>query len=694
MKPFLLEIGTEELPARFIKPAKEALNKLMEEVLETARLGHGPITVFGTPRRLAVLVDDVEEGQKEMVNIKFGPPAARAFDGEGKPLPAAVGFAKSQGVDVSELKVLKKDKAELLAIEKIEKGRGALEVLPCLLADMIGHIPFQKKMRWGKGEFEFARPLHWLVALLGSETVPFTVAGIESGNASRGHRFLSSGPVIIADPSSYVDLLRQNHIIVDEAERMSMMRAGIAAIEKEAGGRAVADEDLIDEILYITEYPYALKGTFEKEYLDLPREALVNVMKGHQRYIPLEDEKGELIASFIFFANTIPKKPEEVMRGNEKVLRARLADARFFFDEDKRTNLENLYDKLSSVVFHVRLGNLKAKTERVALIAAHLNAALNLAIPPATIERASKLIKADLLTHMVGEFPELQGVMGRIYAEHQGEESDVARSIEEHYYPSGPAARLPETDLGTVMALADKIDSLTAFFSVGVTPTGNLDPFALRRQSLGVIKIVVAKGFHMPLADAIGTAYNALGQIEGKLDPETVKTTLADFITTRFRFSMVEEGHNQEFVGSILPFVSKDIYDGYVRLSALETQKSIEDFQRLMIGFKRVYNITKAMSGDLPIDPALIDQKEEQNLYELYESKKDAFQEKLGLRQYAEALAILVGFKETIDEYFNKVFVMVDDETIKNNRLSLLAKIKDMFLGYGDFSKIRVEEIR
>jgi glycyl-tRNA synthetase beta chain len=454
----------------------------------------------------------------------------------------------------------------------------------------------------------------------------------------------------------------------------------------------MTDADLMEEIQYITEYPYGLMGSFEEEYLDLPEAVLVNVMKGHQRYIPLEKEKGKLLPGFIFFANTRPLTPPQVIRGNERVLRARLADAKFFFEEDKKVRLDVLYERLDAVKFHKRLGNLKDKTERVRRIARFLASQLNLPLD-AKIDRSARLIKADLLAHMVGEFPELQGSMGRIYAEYQGEDGEVAQSIEEHYRPAGTDAALPESPLGAVMALADKLDSLIAFFSVAITPTGNLDPFALRRQAIGCIRIVIDKGFHVPLRPLFETGYDALTTAIDKVPFDTLVETLSEFIAARFKFLLMEEGHNQEFINAVQPFVACDIYDGFMRLRALETQESIEAFRRLMVGFKRVYNITKSVSGDGAIDPALFEHEEERELHALLEARKDVFFAHMDARQYPEAIGVLVGFKETIDKYFDKVFVMVDDERVKNNRLSLLARIKDMFLGYGDFSKIRVEEL-
>jgi glycyl-tRNA synthetase beta chain len=507
-----------------------------------------------------------------------------------------------------------------------------------------------------------------------------------------GHRFLSADRAPVTDISRYVEEMKSACVIVDDEERMTSMKAEIRAIEAKTGASAVADADLLEEICYITEYPHGLLGAYDAAYLELPRAVLVNVMKGHQRYIPLEKEDGSLVPAFIVFANTVPADPAQVIKGNEKVLRARLADARFFFDEDKKTRLDALYEKLEAVVFHKRLGSLRDKAERTAVLAVELAPAVGVA-DRAKIERAALLIKTDLLTRMVGEFPELQGTMGRIYAEHQGEEKDVARSIEEHYYPSGTDGKLPETALGALMAMADKMDSLIAFFSVGIAPTGNLDPFALRRQALGAIKIAIDRACHVALPELIEKGFEALGGIKGKVSLETLKETLSEFIAARFKFLMIEEGHNQEFVGAVLPHVAIDVYDGYMRLRALETQRSIEDFRRLMVGFKRVYNITKTLKETPSPQPALFIEPEERALYDLFEAGIGEFLRHMQDRRYPEAIGVLVGFKETVDNYFDKVFVMGEDEALKNNRLSLLTRIKDMFLLYGDLSKIRVEEL-
>ncbi|HOJ43269.1 MAG TPA: glycine--tRNA ligase subunit beta, partial [Syntrophorhabdaceae bacterium] len=551
MADFLLEIGTEEIPARFIEPEKEGIIKLLSEGFNAIRVDFGKIYAYGTPRRLAVFVEDVAPNQKEAKTIKFGPPANRAYDNAGNPTKAAIGFAKSQGVDVSDLKRATKDNVEFIVVEKIEKGLPTLEVLPNFLKDIIPRIPFQKKMRWASESFEFARPIHWILALLDEKVVEFEIAGVKSGNVTFCHRFLAKNPVEIKKPKEYIEKLRENFIIVDEKERMDIILKGIENIEKSIGGIAYRDEELLKEILYITEYPYPLAGTFDASYLLIPKEVLINVMKSHQKYIPIYAQDGTLLPYFIFFANTIPKNNENVIKSNEKVLKARLADASFFFEEDKKIKLDSLYDKLSSIIFHVRLGTLKQKIDRLLDIAEYLAGVLQYR-EIERLKKAVRILKVDLLTHMVGEFPELQGIMGRIYAQIQGYDEEIAKSIEEHYLPSGVNSNIPHTTLGSIMAIADKIDSLVAFFSVGILPSGNLDPFALRRQALGIIKIVINKELNINIDELINRAYNAGSHIADRLSLDETKKTLIEFIQTRFKFSMIEDGHRQDFVESVL----------------------------------------------------------------------------------------------------------------------------------------------
>ncbi|MEN6616054.1 MAG: glycine--tRNA ligase subunit beta, partial [Syntrophorhabdus sp.] len=573
----LLEIGTEEIPARFLAPAKEGLLKLVHDTFNQSRVAFGEKNIQATPRRMALFVQNVAEKQEETTIVKFGPPYNRAFDEAGNPTKAATGFAKSQGVGVSELTKDIKDGVEFITVQKLEKGSATVDLLPVILPDIIAKIPFQKKMRWGAGSFEYARPIQWVMCIFGGKTIRFTIADVESSNLTYGHRFLSGGPVEITYPLDYVDALRKNSIIINEDDRMDIIRQGISRIENEARGIAVRDEDLIREILYITEYPYPLKGSFDPVYLEIPKEVLINVMKSHQRYIPMEDGSGHLMPCFIFFANTAPKDDANVIRGNEKVLRARLADARFFFDEDRKIKMADRFERLSSIVFHVKLGTVKDKMERVRVVALYLSSILYPSASP-KLQRLIPLMKTDLVTHMVGEFPELQGIMGRIYAQREGEDDEVARAIEEHYLPTGGSGDLPETMTGSIAGIADKIDSIVSFFCVGITPTGNLDPYALRRQSLGIIKIAINRKLHFHLQELFEKAYETAADIKKRLPLDDVKKSLTEFFTTRFKFSMLEENHNQDFVESILPFVALDIYDGFMRLTSLETQRSIEDF--------------------------------------------------------------------------------------------------------------------
>ncbi len=690
MKTLLFEIGTEEIPARFLGPAKDGLTRLLEDCFNQSRIPFESIAIQATPRRMATYVKNVAEKQEETTIIKFGPPFNRAFDADGQPTKAALGFAKSQGVGAEDLKKGIKDGVEFVTIEKHEKGEATERVLAASLPGVISKIPFQKKMRWGAETFEYARPVQWIVCLFGDNLVEFPVADVVSGNTTWCHRFLSPGPITVKSPEDYAGLLKEHYIVVDESERLNTVQAGIARIEKETDGQAIRDEELIREIIYITEYPYPLRGMFDDMFLELPKEVLVNVMKTHQRYIPVEGKDGKLMPCFIFFANTIPKDDRNVIRGNEKVLRARLADARFFFEEDRKTKLADRYEKLSSIVFHVKLGTLKEKTERSSAVAGYLASRLSPELSE-VVEHAARLMKTDLLTHMVGEFAELQGTMGRIYANIEGEKSEIAEAIEEHYKPISGTGTLPASPLGAILSIADKIDSITSFFSVGLVPTGNLDPYALRRQSLGIIRIILDRKYSVSLGELVRIAYENGQKIKNRISLEETTAKVTEFISTRFKFSMLDEGHNQDYVESVIPFVIQDVLDGYERLLTLESQQDRERFDRLMVGFRRVYNITKQITENLPVTASLFSMDEEKELYRLYESSRDSFFSTMKEHRYADALNLLVTFKEPIDRYFEKVFVMDNDEAIRNNRLAALKNIKDMFLIFADFSKIRIE---
>lgn len=680
MVDLLVEIGTEEIPARFIEEAKASLLGLLKDAFERERVIYSGIKILATPRRFAILVFNMEPKQREAVEIRYGPPVHVALDEGGAPGKAAYAFAKSHGVCVDELRVFERDGKRFLGVEIRKEGKHVTEILPEILKTVLLKIPFPKKMRWGAG-IEFARPIRWVLALLDGTFLRFSIGDIESSNYTFGHRLLSKGKIFVEDVREYEDALRQACVIVDELERLRMIQEGIRRIEEETKARALYDEALLKEILYITEYPFAILGSFEEGFLSLPKDVIMNVMHTHQRYIPLEKD-GELLPHFICFANTVPRDEALVRRGNEKVLKARLEDARFYFEEDQKVRLETLYERLDGVVFHFRLGTMKEKVDRIRKVAGFLAERLCYSHSE-RLERAIRLMKADLLTHMVQEFPELQGKMGRIYAGLQGEEEEVAVAIEEHYLPSSKQEGIPKTTLGTILSIADKVDTLCAFFSGGILPSSDKDPYGLRRQAVGLIRILLESGLYVSLESLLDVGIEAVG------GPREVKGELLEFIKGRIRSYLLEEGKRRDLVDAILPYAQLDPYDGLKRLEALESMVPV--FGDVLVGFKRVYNMTKGLGRAEEVDERLFEFEEERALFHLLKEREGEYMKLLSERYFRSALLMLLEYKLPIDRFFEKVFVMVEDEAVRKNRLNLLQRVRDMFLALADFSKIEME---
>ncbi len=487
---FLLEIGTEEIPASYIQPALDAMATMLSKFFSAQRIDHGIIQTMATPRRLAWVIKDVAEKQEAQTVEITGPPKDVAFDEAGKPTQAAIGFAKSQGVTPEELQVKQTSRGEYLIVSRHETGASTAELLSGVLADLIGNIPFPKSMRWGDLKVTFARPIHWIVALLGQKVVPFTYGNITSGSTSYGHRFMSPGPFEVTDINGYVDGLRERFVIVDIEERRERIRQIVAACAKEKKGHIREDEDLLAEVVQLAEYPTAVCGSFDQHYLELPQEVLITAMRAHQRYFAVLDDSDKLMPYFVTVNNTLTRDPQIVALGNERVLRARLEDARFYYVEDQKVSLDDRVEELKEVVFHSKLGTSYEKLERFKVLAEYMADQLA-PEDKETVSRAAYLCKADLVTGTVGEFPELQGIMGRAYARLAKEKDDVALAIYEHYLPTHAGGQLPTGVAGSLVSIADKLDTIVGCFGVGQIPTGTADPFALRRQALGIIRIIL-----------------------------------------------------------------------------------------------------------------------------------------------------------------------------------------------------------
>lgn len=684
----LLEIGTEEIPARFIPGALAGLKALAGERLHQARLEHGEIRTWGTPRRLALWAKEVASFQKDQEEKIIGPPRSSAFDAEGNPTPVAFGFAKAKGVRVEDLELLETAKGVYIGLVRRNKGLPALAVLSELLPQLIRDLPFPKFMRWGASPFRFVRPIHWITALWGEQVIPFSLEGIVSGNLTFGHRFMDPRPLPIKEPAEYLPKLKEAQVIVDQEERRGMLVKAVEEVARKCGGMIMPDEGLFQEVTFLVEYPDPVGGTFPEEFLALPPEVLVTSMKGHQRYFPLQNAEGRLIPHFVAVNNTRVKDPSRVIRGHEKVLRARLSDARFFFREDLKRPLIEKVENLKSVIFHSRLGTSYEKVERITALAEYLSRKF----APEKVElvrRCARLCKADLTSLMVGEFPDLQGVMGREYARRSGEPDEVAEGIFEHYLPLSSSGGLPRTDTGAIVGLADRLDTLAGFFGLDLIPTGSADPYALRRQAQGVILVVWAKGYPFSFREIFEQAYSGYA---GKLlkDPQAVIQDLKEFFVLRLQFLLEEEGIARETVEAVLSAGWDDLNEVRLRCRALKAFQNHPDFASLVAGCKRAMNILKGVSlSDLPsLNPSLLTEEAERELWErgreIEEDMERYFQEK----RYGDYLIKLASLRPFIDAFFDRVLVMAKEEEIRNNRLALMARLVFPFNRYANFGKL------
>jgi glycyl-tRNA synthetase beta chain len=683
----LLEIGTEEIPARFIPGALKSIAALAQERLSQNRLNHGEIKTMGTPRRLALMVTNLSDLQTDKEEKVLGPPKSAGYSEEGKPTKVALGFAKAKGVSVDELEDLETPKGIYLGIRKIIKGLPAEKVLSEILPQLLLDLPFPKFMRWGSSAIRFARPIHWIVALLGDRVVPFKLDGLDSGRRSYGHRFMAPQGIELNQAEDYLTLLREAAVIVDPEEREGLLRQGIEALSQKAGGRVLTDQELLQEVNFLIELPEPVSGGFSPEFLQLPPEVLVTSMKEHQRYFPLWDDKGHLLPRFIAVNNTRVKDTDRVVRGHEKVLRARLSDAQFFFKEDLKEPLDHKVDTLKGVVFHSRLGTSFEKVERIVALSGYL--AQRLApekIQPA--QRCAWLCKADLTTLMVGEFPTLQGVMGREYALKSGENKDIAQGIYDHYLPTSAGGFLPKTEEGALVSLADRLDTLAGFFGIGQIPTGSADPYALRRHAQAVVLIIWDKKYALSIDQVFDQAIMGY-HLSFKENLSAIKGSLLSFFSLRLQHLLEGEGLDRETIDAVLSVEWDDMVQVRWRAKALGEFQSHPDFPSLAIGCKRALNILKGLpaSGVGEVNPLLLSEEQEKRLYENVLEKEAQLDQLLKKEDYSDYLVHLAQLRPAIDAFFDKVLVMAPEENIRQNRLALLFKLTSLFNRFALFSK-------
>ncbi|HPX55893.1 MAG TPA: glycine--tRNA ligase subunit beta [Syntrophales bacterium] len=688
-KEFLLEIGTEEIPAAFLRKAVKDMEEMADAMFRENRLQHGRIKTMGTPRRLCLAVFDLSEKQDDMVVEKMGPAKRVAFDEQGKPTKAALGFAKGQGVDFSEIETVMTDKGEYLCVRKTSIGVPAIELLPAMMIRFISGIPFRKSMRWSDHDFRFARPIHWIVALFGGEVVPFSIDGIPSGGTSFGHRFMSNHPFDVSGYDDYMAQTRENYVFVNPEERKNIVLTEIRRAAETVGGEVLTDPELLDTVTFLVEYPNAICGSFSPDYLKLPKEVLITSMMTHQKYFPVTSKNGDLLPHFVTVNNTKPRNPDVVRRGNEKVIRARLSDADFFFREDQKISLDKRVEDLKQVVFHTKLGTSFEKVQRFQALAAFITEQIDVSLKPA-VDRAAYLAKADLDTQMVGEFSELQGVMGREYALLSGESPVVAKAIYEHYLPVSAGGALPETNEGAIVSIADKMDTIVGFFGVNLIPSGTADPYALRRQAIGIINIILNKNYVLKIDDLIELS---LGILEGKMTgkPEEVKKDVLDFFRGRFENQLISQGFSYDVVNAVLATDDWDLCRCYRKIKAMESFKTDPVFLPFATTFKRVENILKDFGGGGEVDPSVFENETETDLFNAYGVIGTKALKFIEADDFGASLAELAALKEPVDRFFESVLVMAKDEKIKFNRLFLLEKISALFHKIADFSYISTE---
>ena len=679
----LFEIGTEEIPAKFMPGILEQLKGLAEKKLQELRVPFASVTVFGTPRRMTFIAEGVEETQASTVVESKGPSLKIAFGPDGAPSKAAQGFARGQGIAVEDLIV--RDEY-VYAVKKLT-GQAVIDLLPAFLVDIVESLSFPKNMRWADHDFRFVRPIRWLVALLDDKIIPIEITGVKSGRNTLGHRFLSKGEVEIASAGDYEKVLRDHFVIVNQNERRSIIRQQVEELAQKEGGIAEIDEDLLEEVVYLVEYPTALCGHFDDKFLSLPKETVITPMREHQRYFPVLTADGKLLAKFITVRNGNSEGLDIVAHGNERVLRARLSDAEFFFNEDRKIKLEERLEKLKTVVFQEGLGNIYDKSVRLADIAMTLKKNLNVKVDEDVLQRTALLSKTDLVTGMVCEFTELQGVIGREYALLDGEKPEVAQGIFAHYLPRFAGDELPKTDIGRLVGIADKLDNIAATFSRGLIPTGSQDPYALRRQAIGIINIFVDGNYHLPLLKTMSAVLELLNVPCAKSGE--LLAQLQEFFVQRVKNMMSDQGIRYDVIDAVLnEKANDDIVDLFVRAKALaeyvETPEAAESIQ----AFTRVANLCKKAEGETIIRENLFVETAEKELYEVICRLQKETIPALVAYNYAEVLKLMNEVSAPVNKFFDTVMVMDKDENVKNNRLALLVQVKETASMVGDLSSI------
>jgi len=686
-RDLLLEIGTEELPPKSLRRMRDALHAAIDSLLDEYHLQHGPSQAFATPRRLAVLVRDVPVQQPERSISRRGPSLAAAFDAEGRPTRPAEGFARSCGVTVSDLERLETDKGAWLVWNATEPGRPTGELLPELVEKALRAIPVARRMRWGAADFEFVRPVHWVLLLLGSEPVTASFFGLTSSRYTRGHRFHHNEPIAVREPADYAGTLEQTGMVMADMDRRrdsiltQLTEAGAAR-----GGVTRIDAELLDEVTALVEWPVAMSGEFDPRFLDVPAEALVSSMQDHQKYFPVTGADNKLLPCFITVANIASKDPDRVRAGNERVIRPRLEDAAFFWSQDRKQSLASRAGQLGHVTFQQKLGSLDDRQQRIGIVATHIAGAL--AFDIAQAQRAAALSKCDLVTRMVFEFPELQGIMGRYYALHDGEDEAVAVALDEQYQPRHAGDALPATAIGQTLAIAERLDTLVGIFAIGQPPSGDKDPFGLRRAALGIMRIIIERRLDLDLHTLIETSADSFPDA---LKANAVSDDLYTFMMERLRNWYTDAGCDTLVFDAVLARQPARPLDFDFRIQAVQTFQGLPEAASLAAANKRIRNILRKCDTAVPhtYRQDLLKEPAEQALASAVDERAAVVKPLFEARDYATALCELAALQAPVDRFFDEVMVMADDTGLRDNRLALLNTLSELFLQVADISVLQ-----
>ncbi|MES2673217.1 MAG: glycine--tRNA ligase subunit beta [Pseudomonadota bacterium] len=686
---FLIELGTEELPPKALKTLIAALQDNIAASLTAEELSFTSIKSFAAPRRMAVVVENLASETPSKELVVWGPPAAIAFDKDGNPTKAAIAFAEKNGIAASELKAESDGKVEKLVARIATQGKKTTVLLEAIVENAFAKLPIAKRMRWGAKRNEFVRPAHWLIMLYGDDIVPATVLGLQAGRSTRGHRFHYNNSIELASASGYLSALKNTgYVLADMTERKNLIQQQVEAEAKKIGGKAVIDADLLDEVTALVEWPVALTGKFEQRFLQVPAEALIASMKEHQKYFHVVDAAGKLMPNFITVANIASKDPAQIIDGNERVIRPRLSDAAFFFETDKKTSLEALRERLKNIVFQAQLGTVYEKTERVAKLAKHIAQALTkqkLNANETLAARAGLLCKSDLVTNMVGEFDNMQGIAGYYYALNDGENVDVAAAMNEQYMPRFAGDQLPATMTGAIIALADRLDTISGIFGIGQQPTGSKDPFALRRASIAVLRILVEKKLPLDLRELLTVAKSQHNNLT--VGDELVEQILG-YMLDRFRAWYEDANIPAEVFQSVTAKQLSQPLDIDQRVHAVYAFSQLPQAQALAAANKRVSNILSKQTGVVStrVNMALLQEDAEKNLAQAVTAKAALVAPLFAGREYTKALASLADLQQAVDVFFDNVMVMCEDQALQQNRLALLQQLRGLFLEVADIS--------